>query len=148
MRKTTFSTLDGSLPDPSNGAQSTADDYFHFLQMLLNNGSYRGVQILSKASVKELRKMHTTPEQMKYAPKTTEGFGYALGSWVVDEGKDNMANALACPSLYGTFPMVDWCRGYAYLLLTKSSSKDEQKKDVYLQMKDAVDEKLPSKCKE
>jgi len=148
MRKTTFSTLDGSLPDPSDGAQSTSDDYIHFLQMLLNNGKYHGTQILSEASVKELRRMQTTPEQMKYSPKTAEGFGYALGSWIVDEGKDNVANALACPSLNGTWPMVDWCRGYAYLFFTKTLLKDEQKKDVYLQMKDAIDEKMHTKCQE
>jgi CubicO group peptidase (beta-lactamase class C family) len=148
MRKTTFSTLDGSIPNPSEGAQSTADDYMHFLQMLLNHGKYHGVQILSEASIKEMRKMQTTPEQIKYTPKSGEGFGYALGSWVVEEGKDNLANVLACPALSGTWPMVDWCRGYAYLFVTKTPLKEEPKKEVYLQMKDAIDEKLPAKCGE
>lgn len=146
MRKTSFSSLDGSIPDPSNGAQSSADDYMHFLQMLLNNGKYRGVQILSEASVKEMRKMETNPETIKYTPKTGQGFSYALGSWVVDEGKDNVANVLASPSLNGTWPMVDWCKGYAFIIVTKTPLKDEQKNDIYMQMKDAVDEKVHTKC--
>lgn len=146
MRKSSFSSLDGSLPDPSNGAQSSADDYLRFLQMLLNNGKYHGVQILSEASVKEMRKMETTPEAMKYSPKTAQGFSYALGSWIVEEGKDNAANVLSSPSLNGTWPMVDWCRRYAYVIVTKTLLKDEQKNDVYLRMKDAIDEKVHIKC--
>lgn len=148
MRKTSFSTLDGSVPNPSGGAISTADDYMHFLQMLLNNGKYHGNQILSEASVKEMRKMHTIPEQIKYAPKAGEGFGYALGSWVLEEGKDNVANVLSSPGLFGTWPMVDWCRGYAAIFFVKTLLSGEQKKDVYMQMKDAIDEKVPKKCKE
>lgn len=148
MRKTTFSTLDGSPPNPSGGAISTADDYMHFLQMLLNNGKYNGVQILSEASVKEMRKMHTVPEQIKYTPKAGEGFGYALGSWVLEEGKDNVANVLSSPGLFGTWPMVDWCRGYAAIFFVKTLLNGEQKKDVYMQMKDAIDEKVHKKCKD
>jgi len=148
MRKSSFSTLDGSPADPSEGAVSSADEYLHFLQMLLNNGKYHGIQILSEASVKEMRKLHTTPEQIKYAPKSGEGFDYALGGWVLEEGKDHMANVLASPGLLGTWPMVDWCRKYAFIILPKTLSKDEQKKDVYLQMKDAIDEKVHPKCNE
>ena len=147
MRKTTFSTLDGSLPNPSGGAISTADDYMHFLQMLLNNGKYQGKQILSEASVKELRQMQTKPEEIKYTPKAGEGFGYALGSWVVEEGNNTEANVLSSPGLLGTWPMVDWCRGYAYILFAKTLMKDEQKHDVYMQMKDAIDERIPKKCR-
>jgi CubicO group peptidase (beta-lactamase class C family) len=148
MRKTTFSTLDGSIPNPSGGAISTADDYMHFLQMLLNNGKYQGVQILSEASVKEMRKMQTVPGQIKYTPKAGEGFGYALGSWVLEEGKDNVANVLSSPGLFGTWPMVDWCRGYASIFFVKTLLNGEQKKDVYMQMKDAIDEKVPKKCRD
>jgi CubicO group peptidase (beta-lactamase class C family) len=146
MRKTSFSTLDGSPPNPSGGAVSTADDYMHFLQMLLNNGKYHGVQILSEESVSELRKLQTTPEQIKYAPKAGEGFGYALGSWVLEEGKDGEANVLASPGLFGTWPMVDWCRGYACIFFVKTLLSGEQKKDTYMEMKDAIDERMSKKC--
>jgi CubicO group peptidase (beta-lactamase class C family) len=146
MRKTSFSSLDGSLPDPSDGAQSSADDYLHFLQMLLNNGKYRGVQVLSEGSVKELRKIETTPETIKYTPKTGQGFNYTLGSWAVDEGKDNVANILSSPSLNGTWPMVDWCKKYAFIIVTKTLLRDEQKNEVYMRMKDAIDEKVHTKC--
>lgn len=153
MRKTTFGTLDGSAINPSGGAISTAEDYLRFLQMLLNNGKYQGKQILSEASVKELRKLHTTPQQIKYAPKAGEGFGYALGSWVLDltptlSKGEGVANSLASPGLFGTWPMVDWCRGYAAIFFVKTLMDGEQKKETYMQMKDAIDEKLSKKCKD
>jgi CubicO group peptidase (beta-lactamase class C family) len=146
MRKTSFGTLDGSPPNPSGGAVSTAEEYLRFLQMLLNNGKYQGTQIISEASIKEMRKMHTVPEQIKYTPKAGEGFGYALGSWVLEEGKDGTANVLSSPGLFGTWPMVDWCRGYVSIFFVKTLLNGEQKKDVYMQMKDAIDEKIHPKC--
>ncbi len=146
MRKTTFSMLDGSAINPSGGAQSCAEEYMHFLQMLLNNGKYNGVQVLSEASVKELRTQQTRQEQIRFAPKAASGFNYALGSWVVEEGKDGIASVLSSPGLFGTWPMVDWCRGYACLFFTKTILS-EQKKDAYMEMKNAIDEKLGSKCK-
>lgn len=145
MRKTTFGTMDNSAINPSGGAMSTAEEYMHFLQMLLSNGKYNGQQILSESSVKEMRQLQTQPAQIKYAPKTAEGFNYALGSWVV-EASGNEATALASPGLLGTWPMVDWCRGYACIFFVKTLL-GEQKKDAYMSMKEAIDDKLPSKCK-
>jgi CubicO group peptidase (beta-lactamase class C family) len=145
MRKTTFGTLDNAAINPSGGALSTAEEYMHFLQMLLNNGKYNGQQILSEDAVKELRQLQTNPTQIKYAPKTAEGLNYALGSWVL-EAKGNEATALACPGLFGTWPMVDWCRGYACIIFVKTLL-GEQKKDAYIEMKSAIDERLPGKCK-
>jgi CubicO group peptidase (beta-lactamase class C family) len=147
MRKTTFSTLDGSAINPSGGAQSTAEDYMHFLQMLLNNGKYNGQQILSEESIKEMRKIQTTANSIKYAPPAAQGFDYALGSWSLEDGAAGEANVLSSPGLFGTWPMVDWCRGYACIFFVKTLLSGEQKKDVYMQMKDAIDEKLPSKCR-
>jgi CubicO group peptidase (beta-lactamase class C family) len=141
MSKTSFSTLDGSAINPSGGARSTANDYMHFLQMLLNNGQYNGKQILSADAVKEMRKVQTTAELIKYAPKAATGFNYALGSWAIEESNGE-ASSLACPGLFATWPMVDWNRGYACIFFAKTLL-GEQKADAYLQMKEAIDEKRP-----
>ncbi len=138
MRNTSFSTSDGSAPDPSGGARSTADDYMKFLSMLLHNGKHNGQQILTEASIKELRTVHTRPELVKFAPRSAEGFAYALGSWSI-EGDEGEAKVLSSPGLFGTWPLVDFEKGYAYLVFVKSYL-GEQKKDLYLQMKDAIDE--------
>ena len=136
--------MDGSAINPSGGARSTANDYLRFLQMLLNNGQYNGKQILSEEAVKEMRKIQTTQEKIKFAPKAATGFDYALGSWVV-EGGNGEASALSSPGLFGTWPMVDWCRGYACIFFAKTLLA-EQKADAYMQMKKAIDEKIKRDC--
>lgn len=146
MRQTSFSTLDGSAINPSGGAISSPSDYMHFLQMLLNNGKYNGVQVLSEASIKQMRQVQTTPELIKYAPRVAQGYNYALGSWVIDEDNNKTATVLTCPGLFGTWPIIDYCKGYACLIFVKSLL-GEQKADIYNQMKAAIDEKIESKCK-
>lgn len=145
MSKTSFSTLDGSAINPSGGARSTANDYLRFLQMLLNNGQYNGKQILSEEAIKEMRKIQTTPDRIKFVPKAATGFNYALGSWVVESNNEE-ATALASPGLFGTWPMVDWCHGYAVVFFAKTLL-GEQKADAYMKMKEAIDEKRKDKCR-
>ena len=145
MRKTTFSTLDGSAVNPSGGAQSTPDDYMHFLVMLLNKGVYQGRRILSEAAIDQLLQVQTKPQQIKYAPRAAQGYNYALGAWVVEE-KDGTATAIASPGLFGTWPMIDYCRGYAYLFFVKNLL-GEQRADAQMEIKGVIDEKFTNRCK-
>ncbi len=144
MRKTTFTNLEGGPVNPSGGAQSTADDYMKFLVMLLNKGKHNGVQILSENAVNEMMKIRTSAAMIKYAPKAATGFNYASGAWVVEEN-NGKATALASPGLFGTWPMVDYCRGYTYLVFCKNLL-GEEKAEAYLQIKTVVDEQLKSSC--
>lgn len=145
MRNTTFGVYDGSAVNPSGGASSTANDYMHFLQMLLNNGVYKGKRILSEAAVTEMRKVQVAPAQIKYAPAVATGFTYALGSWVLEEG-GVLANTLASPGLFGTWPYVDFCHGYTCLFFVKSLLSD-QKADSYISMKHLIDAGFAGNCK-
>lgn len=145
MRKTTFSTLDARAVNPSGGAISTADDYMRFLVMLMNKGKYNGQQILSESSINLLREVQTKPEQIKYAPKAAEGYNYALGSWVMEE-KDGKATALASPGLFGTWPMIDFCRGYAYIVFVKNLL-GEERADAHRELKKIIDKQIVSTCK-
>ncbi|HNU13783.1 MAG TPA: serine hydrolase domain-containing protein [Chitinophagaceae bacterium] len=145
MRKTTFTNLDGGPVNPSGGAKSTAEDYMKFLVMLLNKGKYNGVQILSENSVNEMMKVQNKPEQIKYAPKSAAGFNYTSGSWAIEE-KNGVATVLASPGLFGTWPMIDYCRGYAYLVFVKNLL-GEERADAHLQIKKVIDEQITSSCK-
>ena len=145
MRQTTFTESDGGLYNPSGGARSTADDYMKFLVMLMNKGKYNGKQILSEESVAEMMKIQTANVPKRYVPKAAEGFDYALSSWVI-EGKDGMATALASPGLFGTWPMIDFCRGYAYILFVKNFL-GEERANAHLEIKAVIDEKIKDKCK-
>lgn len=154
MRQTTFTELDGGLYNPSGGARSTADDYMKFLVMLMNKGKYNGKQILSEESVDEMMKIQTNTSMIRYAPKAAEGFNYALGSWVIEEksplpaspGAGGVATALASPGLFGTWPMIDFCRGYAYILFVKNFLGDERA-DAHLEIKEVIDQAMKKECK-
>ncbi|HYM93267.1 MAG TPA: serine hydrolase domain-containing protein [Chitinophagaceae bacterium] len=146
MRKTTFSTLDGSAINPSGGAKSTAEDYMKFLVMLLNNGKYNGQQILSAAAVEQMMQSQTTLDKIKYAPKVAEGFNYALGSWVQEADKNGKATALTSPGLFGTWPLIDFCRGYAYIMFVKNLL-NEDRADANLEIKKIIDTRISSSCK-
>jgi CubicO group peptidase (beta-lactamase class C family) len=145
MRSTTFTDANMGPVNPSGGARSAADDYIKFLTMLLNRGNYKGKQIISGESVDELMKINTRAEQIKYAPKAATGFNYASGSWVVEE-RGSAATALASPGLFGTWPMIDFCRGYAYLVFVKNLL-GEERADAHLQIKAVVDEQFKAGCK-
>lgn len=144
MRRSTFSTIDGSAVNPSGGAQSTADDYMKFLVMLLNKGKYNGKQILSEDAVNQMMQVQDRPEQIRYAPKAAEGYTYALGSWVVEE-KNGVAASLASPGLFGTFPIIDFCRGYAYLFFVKNFLSDDRA-DIQRNIKPIIDKQIVSTC--
>ncbi|HEX7845567.1 MAG TPA: serine hydrolase domain-containing protein [Chitinophagaceae bacterium] len=170
MRKTSFSTIDASAVNPSGGAISTAEDYMKFLVMLLNKGKYNGVQVISESSVDLMMKIYATSDKVKYAPKSAEGYGYAFGSWVVDvvlgdisfpgkkitplvpppsedglSQKKQVATAFASPGLFGTWPMIDYCRGYAYLVFVKNFL-GEERADVHRELKKIIDKQIPSTC--
>ncbi|MGK2862521.1 MAG: serine hydrolase domain-containing protein [Chitinophagaceae bacterium] len=145
MRRTSFTSSDGSLVNPSGGASSTAEDYMKFLVMLINEGQYGGKQILSEKSVEKLMEIQTKQEQIKYAPKAATGFNYALGSWVIDE-QNGVAGSLACPGLFGTWPMINLCAGYAYLVFVKNLL-GEERAATHLELKTIVDAQIKQPCK-
>jgi len=144
MRRTTFSTIDNSAVNPSGGAISTADDYMKFLVMLLNKGKYNGQQILSENAIYQMMKVQTRPEQIKYAPLAADGYNYTLGSWAVEQ-KNGVATSAASPGLFGTWPMIDFCRGYAYIVFVKNIL-GEERADVHRVIKTIIDKQLASSC--
>jgi CubicO group peptidase (beta-lactamase class C family) len=144
MTKTSFSDPNAGPLNPSGGARSTADDYMKFLLMLLNKGKYNGKQILSEQAVQELRKVQTGSTAINYAPKAAEGYDYALGSWVMEE-KDGWGTAVASPGLFGTWPMIDYCRGYAYIVFVKNLL-GEERAGVHKELKKIIDRQLTPAC--
>jgi CubicO group peptidase (beta-lactamase class C family) len=144
MRNSTFTNFESAV-DPSGGAKSTANDYMNFLVMLLNNGMYQGQRILSEESIREMRKTQTKPELIKYAPKTAEGFNYALGAWVIEQNNSGKATTLTSPGLFGTWPMIDYCRGYAYIFFVKTLL-GEERANAQMEIREVIDRIFPSEC--
>ena len=140
MRFTTFSNYTGAI-SPFDGAKSTANDYMNFLSMLLNKGKFMGKQILSEASVNELLKVQTGSALNKFTPAFYNGFSFSLGAWV--ENKN--ATIINCSAQNAPFVWVDYCRGYACILLSKKE-QDVQKRELYNQLQVALNEQMKGNC--
>lgn len=144
MRNTSFSSL--HAVNPSGGAISTANDYMNFLSMMLNNGIFNGKRILSENAVAAMQTVRTSASMIKYAPKVAEGYNYAFGAWILETDENGNATVLASPGLFGTWPMIDKCRGYACIFFTKGVL-GEEKKNIYLDIKNSIDQQIITNCK-
>ena len=136
MRNSSFFSESGSV-NPATGAMSAAEDYMNFLSLFLNKGIFKGKQVLSEKSLAELATIQVNINVIKQAPKPVAGYAYALGSWVI-ESNDTKATSIIYPSMYGTFPWVDMCRGYAAIIFTKSGN-GESKKATLTNIKQFID---------
>ncbi len=130
------------LPLPAGGAESTAEDYLHFLQMILNNGNYNGKIILKKETVALMQHNYTSTEKIIYSPVEAGNWGYGFGEWIMDDAKGNTpSNVVSSPGLFGTFPWVENKNGYAAVLFTYNiNSKGRHEK--YLELKTLVDKAI------
>lgn len=145
MRNTTFSsTLEA--PNPTSGALSTANDFINFLSMILNKGMFNGKRILSEKAIADMQAVQTTPPMIKYAPKAGAGYNFGLGEWILQADENGKAIIAAMPGLAGTWPMIDNCRGYAMVVFTRGTLSEE-KKEIYLDLKNEIDAVIPSICK-
>ena len=143
MRTTSFHS-DGK-PNPSSGALSAAGDYINFLSLFLNKGLFNGKQVLSEKALEEMSKVQTSLGMMKNTPKITDGYNYALGSWSQEVDIKNNTLTLGCPGLFGTYPWVDKCRGYAAIIFKKNNS-GEITKASFTDIKRLIDDVI-GECK-
>jgi CubicO group peptidase (beta-lactamase class C family) len=127
------------LPLPAGGAESTAEDYLHFLQMILNNGLYIGKVILKKETVALMQHNYTYTEKIMYLPEEAGNWAYGFGEWIMDDAKGNTrSNVVSRPGLFGTFPWVDNKNRYAAILFTYNV-KSKGRHEKYLELKTIVD---------
>lgn len=142
MRSTNFSDENGNAPNPSGGAVSSSLDYTNFLTMILNKGMFNGKRVLSEASVEELIRSQTNNIPVKYTPKIAEGYTYSLGAWVQEKDAANKTFIISAPGLLGTWPMIDFCRQYSFVIVTKSLLT-EQKREAYQQLIQLINDQIP-----
>ena len=57
-----------------------------------------------------------------------------------------VATALASPGLFGTWPMIDYCRGYAYIVFVKTLLGDERA-NAHEELKAIIDRQITSNCR-
>jgi CubicO group peptidase (beta-lactamase class C family) len=65
-------------PAPEGGLYTTASDYFHFYQMLMNRGTLDGERVLSPSAVDLMTMNHTGELKAGFAPGQGYGFGLCV----------------------------------------------------------------------
>lgn len=136
MKRSTFASE--YAINPFSGAVSTAADYLKFQAMLLNKGTLGPKKILSESSVAEMQKVQTGEAKFIFVPKQTEGYNYGLGNWIQSDEEHVIVTS---PSLSGGWPYIDTKKSYACIIFGDAKDK-EDKKDVYLEIMDAVQEQV------
>lgn len=139
MRTTNFFSY--TVINPAGGAQSSAYDYMNFLSMLLNGGLFNGKRILSEAAIETMSKASSTQGMIKESPSIVQGKNYAVGQWILGTDENGKTTTVACPGLFGTWPLIDYCRKYAFLIFTPGDASSE-KKNSWLHLKKSLTTKL------
>jgi CubicO group peptidase (beta-lactamase class C family) len=145
MRASSFSDDNGYAPNPGYGARSSANDYMAFLTMLMNKGMFEGKRLLSENAIAEMQKAQYTDLPVRFTPKVTEGWHHGLGEWIQEADANGAATVISGAGFFGTWPYIDKCRNYAAIIFV-STILPEQKRDIMLQFKEAVDAQM-GECK-
>ncbi len=144
MRNTTFTNEDyNEALSPATGARSSANDLINFMGMLLNKGTFNNKQVLTESSAAMLHTLQVSPNQMVFIPPTLQGLDYGFGEWILEANAQGKPGTVGVPGLQGTWPMLDLCRRYACVLITKESA-GEQKRNFYMDLKATIDDGLPA----
>lgn len=130
MKDTDFGN--GKVALPAGGASGTANDYLKFLTMVQSNGVYKGKTILSAKSISAMQvNQLTSAVKVAYSPAEATGTGYGFGEWV---GRDNVSS----PGLFGSYPIVNYAKGYSAVLFTFYLKPDGKQKR-YTELKELLD---------
>jgi CubicO group peptidase (beta-lactamase class C family) len=144
MRSTNFFSY--TVINPAGGAQSSAYDYMNFLSMLLNGGVFNGKRILSEAAIETMSKASSTQGMVKETPAILDGKNYGMGQWILGTDENGKTTTVACPGLFGTWPLIDYCRKYALLVFTPGESANENK-ELMASFKTLIDDQIVAACK-
>lgn len=116
MKNTHFVPVDptnGHNPMIGGGARSTLHDYARFLEMVLNNGIYKGKRILEQESIvrmetDQVKTASVNPGEFVQAVREANHNGvYGLGLWCEELDGNNHATLISSPGWAGAYPWVD-----------------------------------------
>lgn len=128
---TTFTYSGGTLGSDTNpriagGASSDVYDYNKILQMILNDGQYNGIQILSPQTIEMMTTSQIAGLPLLRSPgKDDLLLGYSFGFWISDPSIHPGSNGpeLSDQGAFGCTPWVDFDLGYSAVLLIKDRTR-------------------------
>jgi CubicO group peptidase (beta-lactamase class C family) len=97
MTNTQYVAQPGKVPTwVGGGAQSTAQDFARFMEMLREGGSLGGVRVLSSAAVQQMFTRQTSDDVNVYFSPLNHSADYGVGVWLDQrDSQGNLTGALA-----------------------------------------------------
>jgi len=115
-------------PIIAGGGFTSAGDYLHFLEMIVNKGMYSSKRVLSENAIAEMLKDQTNNARIEGTPYLTNQYStykntnirYGMGNWL--DVVDNSGKVLesSSPGLFGTHPWQDSKNNLAGIIFTKT----------------------------
>ena len=116
------STLEAKIPTPQGGLFSTAEDMFHFNQMVLNKGSLNGKRVLSAAAVELMAPSLTGDMKTGFAPGVGHGFGYEVVRNGAATVRYNSVGSVVKGGAYRTYEFVDFQKDLVGVLMMQRTN--------------------------
>jgi len=121
----------GHSPMIAGGLRTNLQDFGNFLNMILNNGVYNNVRILSAKSIQEMQANQTANVFMKSPefPQMVRGSivnsSYGLGEWREELDDKGEATIISSPGWAGAYPWIDKkYNTYGFILTHIDKAKD------------------------
>lgn len=142
MQNTHFTPVDtkqgGHAPMLAGGARGTLHDYARFLEMIANDGEFRGKRVLSQDSIREMQadQMHgahvNVESEFVFRARGNRHNGvYGLGEWREELDSNGNADLISSPSWAGTYPWIDKKTGTYGLVLAHVDVAGPASKDKF-----------------
>jgi CubicO group peptidase (beta-lactamase class C family) len=123
-----------AFPSASGWLLSTIDNFWTFVQMLLNGGVHDGARILSERSVNLMTTDHLEPQQRAFASPflgDTEGWGYCLAAPAAGASPDTIPRGFGWDGGAGTSWRSDIDADLTGILFTQRGMGSPQSAEVY-----------------
>ena len=148
-----MSTFYGSVNNPiiSGGGRSSAEDYLHFLEMIVNKGVYANTRVLSENSVSQMlvdqtagAKVMSTPYPSNpYSPFPATVIRYGMGNWLDVVSPSGAVLESSSPGLFGAHPWQDSKNKLAGIIFTQTTP--QQSAAISLQIRKMIREIVEAK---
>jgi CubicO group peptidase (beta-lactamase class C family) len=136
----TYLLMNFRNPLLAGGVRTSASDYLHFLEMIVNRGMYHNKRVLSEQAIGEMLKDQTngaaiqdTPYPFNpESPTPKDTVRYGIGNWIDVVTTSGEIWETSSPGAFGTHPWQDEKNGIAGIIFTRSNLKKSNASSVHV----------------
>ncbi|MBP1650077.1 MAG: hypothetical protein H6Q26_234 [Bacteroidetes bacterium] len=138
-------------PMIAGGVRTSATDYLHFLEMIVNKGVYNNRRVLSEAAIATMLQDQTNGAAIEntpyprnpFSPQPEKPVRYGIGNWIDVVSTDGKILETSSPGAFGTHPWQDEVHQVAGIIFTKTELKKSAQ--VSLEIRKMIRDILNSK---